>query len=69
MNKILKIAQREYIETAKTKTFILGLVMVPLIIGGIIFFTSRISDKSAPRPTITVAVTDLSKKRCFPRIQ
>jgi ABC-2 type transport system permease protein len=63
MRKILKIAQREFAETVKTKTFILGLVMVPFIIGGIIFFTSRISHgKTGPRPPINVAVTDLSSE-------
>ena len=63
MQKILKVAQREYIETVKTKTFILGIVMVPFIIGGIIFFTSRMSrDKTGPRPTVNVAVTDLSNE-------
>ncbi|MEE9357737.1 MAG: ABC transporter permease [Sedimenticolaceae bacterium] len=63
MQKILKVAQREYIETVKTKTFILGIVMVPFIIGGIIFFTGRMSrDKTGPRPTVNVAVTDLSNE-------
>ncbi len=63
MQKILKVAQREYIETVKTKTFILGIVMVPFIIGGIIFFTSRMSrDKTGPRPTVNVAVSDLSNE-------
>jgi ABC-2 type transport system permease protein len=63
MQKILKIAQREYIETVKTKTFLIGVLMVPVIIGGIIFFTSRISsDKSGPRPPVKVAVTDFSGK-------
>ncbi len=63
MQKILKIAHREYIETAKTKTFIIGLLMTPVIIGAIIFFTSRISgDKAGPRPPIRVAVTDLSRQ-------
>jgi len=63
MQKILKVAQREYIETVKTKTFILGIVMVPFIIGGVIFFTSRMSrDKTGPRPTVNVAVTDLSNE-------
>jgi len=62
MRRILKVAQREYIETAKTKTFIIGILMTPVIIGAIIFFTSRISgDKAGPRPPIRVAVTDLSK--------
>lgn len=63
MQKILKVAQREYIETVKTRTFILGIVMVPFIIGGIIFFTSRMSrDKTGLRPTVNVAVTDLSNE-------
>ena len=63
MQKILKVAQREYIETVKTKTFIFGVLMTPIIIGGIIFFTSRISrDKGGPRPPMKVAVTDLSKE-------
>jgi ABC-2 type transport system permease protein len=62
MQRILKIAQREYIETAKTKTFIIGLLMTPVIIGAIIFFSGRISgDKAGPRPPIKVVVTDLSK--------
>ncbi|MHC4336472.1 MAG: ABC transporter permease [Planctomycetota bacterium] len=63
MQRILKIAQREYIETAKTKIFIIGLLMTPVIIGAIIFFTSRITgDKAGPRPPLKVTVTDLSKK-------
>jgi len=41
MQKILRVAQREYMETVKTKTFILGILMVPFIIGGIIFFTRK----------------------------
>ena len=61
MRKILKIAQREYIETVKTKAFLLGIVMLPLIIGAIIFFTSRMSrDKMGPQPPVKVAANDLS---------
>jgi ABC-2 type transport system permease protein len=63
MQKILRVAQREYMETVKTKTFILGILMVPFIIGGIIFFTSRMSrGKTGPQPPIKVAVTDLSNE-------
>jgi ABC-2 type transport system permease protein len=63
MQKILRIAQREYMETVKTKTFILSIVMVPFIIGGIIFFTSRMSrGPTGPQPPIKVAVTDLSRE-------
>jgi ABC-2 type transport system permease protein len=62
MQRILKIAQREYIETAKTKTFIIGLLMTPVIIVGIIFFTRAVmGGKAGPRPPIRVTVTDLSK--------
>jgi len=61
MNKILNIAKREYIETVKTKAFLLGILMLPLIIGAIIFFTSRMSrDKTGPQPPVKVAVNDLS---------
>jgi ABC-2 type transport system permease protein len=61
MQKILKIAQREYIETVKTKAFILGILMLPLIVGAIIYFTSRMSrDKTGPQPPVKVAVNDLS---------
>ena len=61
MQKILKIAQREFVATAKTKTFILGLVMGPLIIVAIIFFTSLASGgKTDARPPLNIVVTDLS---------
>ena len=38
MRKIYKVAQREFVETVKTRTFLLGLLFIPLIIGGIILF-------------------------------
>ena len=61
MRKILKIAQREYIETVKTKAFIFGIVMLPIMIGLIIFFVRRMSpDKAGPQPPVKVAFNDLS---------
>ena len=61
MQKILKIAQREYIETVKTKAFIFGILMLPIMIGLIIFFIRRMSpDKAGPQPPVKVAVNDLS---------
>jgi len=61
MQKILKIAQREYIETVKTKAFLLGIVMLPLIIVVIIVVMKRMSpDKAGPQPPVKVAVNDLS---------
>lgn len=63
MRKILKIAQREYIETVKTKAFIFGILMLPIMIGLIIFFVRRMSpDKAGPQPPVKVAVNDLSGK-------
>ena len=63
MQKILRIAQREYMETVKTKTFILSILMVPFIIGGIIFFTGRMSRGiTGPQPPVKVAVTDFSRE-------
>jgi len=63
MQKILKIAHREYIETVKTKAFIISLLLTPVIIGAIVLINSRVSRSiSGPRPPRKVAVTDLSKE-------
>ena len=57
MQKILRVAAREYVESVKTKTFLLGLLMVPVIIVGIVLVSSRISrDKGTPRGPIRIAV-------------
>ncbi|NIO20753.1 MAG: hypothetical protein GTN76_08460, partial [Candidatus Aenigmarchaeota archaeon] len=61
MKKILKIAQREYIETVKTKAFILGIVMLPLIICVIILAIKWMSpEKTGPQPPVRVAFNDMS---------
>ena len=63
MQKILKVAQREYIETVKTKVFLLSILMLPIMIAVIIFFARRLSQtKAAPRPPMKIAVTDLSQE-------
>lgn len=63
MCRILKIARREYIETVRTKTFLFGLLMTPIIIGLILYFTGRTrADLSGPRPASKIAVTDLSNE-------
>ncbi len=63
MQKILKVAQREYIETVKTKVFVLSILMMPIMIVAIIFFAYRLSKtKATPRPPMKIAVTDLSKE-------
>ena len=54
---ILKVAQREYIETVKTKTFLFGILFTPLLIVGIIFFSNKIaSNRGGAHPSVEVAV-------------
>ncbi len=63
MRRILKIAQREYVETVKTKAFIFGLLMTPVIIGAIVLINKYISRSvTGPHPPRKVVVTDLSKQ-------
>jgi ABC-2 type transport system permease protein len=61
MNKIFKIALREYIATVKTKAFAIGIFAGPVIIGAILLFTSR-GDKiiTSTKPTIRIGITDES---------
>jgi ABC-2 type transport system permease protein len=63
MLKLLRVAQREYIETAKTKTFLLSILMLPVMIGLIMFFAKRFNrPTAAARPPMNVAVTDLTNQ-------
>jgi ABC-2 type transport system permease protein len=58
MRKIYKVAQREFVETVKTKTFLLGLLVIPVIIGGIVLFGEYLGPrKGGPRTPIRVGVT------------
>jgi ABC-2 type transport system permease protein len=60
MRKIFEIARREYIDTVKTRTFVISLLFTPVLTVGIIYFTSRISRVEGARPAVRVVVTDLS---------
>jgi ABC-2 type transport system permease protein len=60
MRKIIEIARREYIDTVKTKTFLISLLFTPVLIVGIGFFTSRIANVEGGRPPVKVVVTDLT---------
>ncbi len=61
MRKILKVAQREYLETARTKTFIFSILMLPVMIVAIVFFARKFDRRKAvDHPPMKVAVTDLS---------
>lgn len=62
IHKIIKVAQREYAETVKTRTFLLGVLMTPLIIGAIIFFSRRyVHSDVGPRVPKQIVVTDQSR--------
>ena len=60
MRKIIEIARREYIDTVKTRTFLISLLFTPVLTVGIIYFTSRISQVEGGRPPVRVVVTDLT---------
>ena len=57
MDRILKIAKREFVETAKTKMFILSIVLMPVIMVGAMLFSGYTQKKATTgaRPTRTVA--------------
>jgi ABC-2 type transport system permease protein len=62
MWKIYKVAQREFLETVKTRTFLIGLLFIPLIIGSIILFGPWLAPRpDAPRAPVRVRVTSSSK--------
>jgi ABC-2 type transport system permease protein len=61
MRKILKVAQREYLETARTKTFIFSILMLPVMIVAIVYLARKLDRrKDVDRPPVKVAVIDLS---------
>jgi len=62
MRRILKIAHAEYVETVRTKTFLLSALIVPVFVLAVVFFeTSRARSRAAsPPPVKKVAVTDLT---------
>lgn len=60
--KIVTVAIREYIETVKTKTFVISSFLLPLVMIGVIFATEKISELSEHEkvPTRHIAVVDNS---------
>ncbi len=61
MQKTLKVAWREYVETVKTKTFLLSLLFLPIIIGAVIVIGSWVNrDQGGQREPLKVGVTCLS---------
>lgn len=58
MWKIGKIAQREFLDTVKTRTFLLGLLLIPVLIVGIILLSRKMAQsEGGPRPALRVGLT------------
>ena len=64
MNKILQIARREYLETVKTKAFLIGLLVLPVFIVGIVVIGGKMQKKAftGPREDIQLAVVNLDQE-------
>lgn len=57
--KVATVAKREFLVTIKTKAFLISILMVPVMIGAIVFFTQRIEkDIQAPKPPKSVTIVD-----------
>jgi len=58
MWKIGKVAQREFLDTVKTRTFLMGLLLIPVLIVGIILLSKKMAQsEGGPRPAIRVGLT------------
>ena len=63
MGKILKVAQREYAETVKTKMFLVSVLLTPVLVALMMLFMGRMQKSmTGPRPAKEIAVTDLSNE-------
>jgi ABC-type Na+ efflux pump permease subunit len=62
MNRVLLVARREYVETIKTKFFLISLFLTPVFVVGIVFITHFMQKhvQEGARPPKTVAVADMT---------
>ncbi|MEN6575216.1 MAG: ABC transporter permease [Phycisphaerales bacterium] len=68
MWKIAKVARREFVDTVKTRTFLLSLLLIPVLVVGVIFLSKMMVEKEGgPRPAVRVGVT-LPADELLPRI-
>ena len=61
MRRTLEVALREYVETVKTKAFILSLLLTPLLIVGVLLLSIFLQEKSytGDRPPRSFALVEL----------
>lgn len=58
MWKIAKVARREFVDTVKTRTFLLGLLLIPVLVVGVVLLSKKmVEGEGGPRPAIRVGVT------------
>jgi ABC-2 type transport system permease protein len=58
MNKILHVAQREFLATAGTRSFLFGVLVTPVLIGALMLILPRMMRAGPPAVDGTVAVID-----------
>lgn len=60
MNKVLLVAVREYLQTVRTRAFIIGAVIMPMLIIGMMFAADMINDaaEKETKPLRTLLVVD-----------
>jgi len=58
MWKIGKVARREFIDTVKTRTFLMGLLFIPVLVVIIILVGKKVAEgETGPRPAVRVGAT------------
>jgi ABC-2 type transport system permease protein len=63
MRKIYKVAQREFAEVVRTRTFLLGLLFIPALIIGVILLSDKLAPrKDAPRTPVRVRVANSAEE-------
>jgi ABC-2 type transport system permease protein len=60
MKKILCVARREFLATVMTKGFIIGILVVPLMVGLVVTFIPRMVNRTPPKIVGEIAVIDQS---------
>ena len=58
MHNVWLIARREYVERIRTRGFLITTVMIPLIMGGLLFGSAFVNSKSEPVAHIAVVSSD-----------
>jgi len=58
MHNVWLIARREYVERVRTRGFLITTIMIPLIMGALLYSSAYVSSKSVPNAHIAVVSSD-----------